>query len=153
MNWLNTVRGQLVGEVPEMNPGDIRFVPGAAAADRVDRAEMSTQTWEMLQADEELGRRYLVERSQAMRKRVSTNWSITPKAISRTAVTLETLEEKLTELSRFIALWGGDDLATSTQLVQQRREAKAMLAHIQERVALAANQLDVVEELLTEKVA
>lgn len=153
MNWLNTVRGQLVGEVPEMNPGDIRFVPGAAAADRVDRAEMSTQTWEMLQADEELGRRYLVERSQAMRKRVSTNWSITPKAISRTAVTLETLEEKLTELSRFIVLWGGDDLATSADLVQQRRDARAMLTQIQERVALAANQLDVVEELLTEKVA
>ena len=145
---LNDRPGQRAVTNDRLNLGEVRFVPG-----RSGEAEMSRETWDLLHADPELGRRYATERARAMRKPTSSSITLTPTPTAQKSISLEELEINLSELIRLVEAVGDPTLATTTELLTRRARARELLGVIKGRVAAAEDVLGVVEELLEAKVA
>ncbi len=147
MKTLCETRGQLVRENPQLRFGEVKFVPA------LGRAEMSQETWELLQVDEDKGRAYAVARSRAFRNTATTAMSVLPKAEATRKDSLDQLERQAQDLVRLMHAIKSDPGAdTSVELITRRKEIKALQLKIQARVREVGDLLSVVDELLDAKV-
>lgn len=149
MNWLCERRGQKVLENPRLRLGDIHFAP------QLDRAEMSAETWALLEADADKGRDYAIARSRAMRAKKSVNTTILMQPDADEAPSrdpLATLEGKVRELSLLLHTATEPGTGTAIELLDRRREVQQLLLNVQARTNHAANVLGIIDELLDQKV-
>ncbi len=140
-------RGERVTEDQRLRLGEIRFRPDT------DRAEMSSDTWQLIQNDESLARSYTIARSRALRKgRSSSMMNLISSEQRRQEDALATLESDVSSLlSALHAITDPSDFASS-DLLQRRRAAKSLLLQVRARVEKVGARFEVIDELLESKV-
>jgi hypothetical protein len=149
VRWFNERRGQKVRENPRLRLGEVRFVPGNSDT---AKAEMSQDTWDLLQGDENMGRAYATARSRAMRQSHPSSMNLVGSAVGSAPSGLDELETQLSGLLG--ALHAIDDPSEfgSTDLLRRRQAVRAQLLQIEERVRTCRTRLEVVDELVNARV-
>lgn len=148
MKLLCETRNQRVRENVRLRLGEVRFLP------EVGLAEMTTDTWELLQNDPDKGREYAIERSRAMRLSHASSVSLLTKVDAvDTSDPLVRLERLVAELSGALGAVGAPRTDVAVELVERRAEAQRLITNVQARLRTQSHLLGVIDELLDQKVA